>query len=197
MLRHLGRHPSHLQRIAQGLCQGLRRTEMRGHLAEFGEWHQCSTQGEAHVERLRAPRPTLRTMGQGEQRLLEGEHRLPDWLSAGRLCCRRPGNRLRPCPRLTAQGVLGQSFYLLRAPVPREPLQGLDNACVQPPPPLLQQAPVGHLMGQGMLEGIVPLGEEARLVEELGRLEMRQATIAPPRAARRWPGAAARAPRCQ
>ena len=32
-------------------------------------------------------------------------------------------------------------------------------------------------MGQGVLEGVVPLGEEARLVEELGRLQVRQAAM--------------------
>ena len=32
-------------------------------------------------------------------------------------------------------------------------------------------------MGQGMLEGVGGLGEQARLVEELGGLEVRQAAV--------------------
>ena len=45
------------------------------------------------------------------------------------------------------------------------------------PPPLLEQATVGHLVGQGMLEGVDTLGEEVRLIEELGGLEVREATV--------------------
>jgi hypothetical protein len=45
------------------------------------------------------------------------------------------------------------------------------------PPSLLEQRSVGHLLGEGVLEGVLVLGEEARLVEELGRLEMRDTTM--------------------
>ena len=48
---------------------------------------------------------------------------------------------------------------------------------MQHPPPLVQETSVGHLVGEGMLEGILPLGEQARLVEELGRLEVRETTM--------------------
>ena len=121
MLRHLGRHPSHLQRIAQGLCQGLRRTEMHGHLAEFGEGHQGSTQGEAHVELLRVPHPALRPMGQGEQRLLEGEHRLPIGGAQEGFVAGLPAIGDGLVPALPAQGVLGQSFHVLRTRSPASP----------------------------------------------------------------------------
>ena len=50
---------------------------------------------------------------------------------------------------------------------------------MQHPPPLLEQAAVGHLVGEGVLEGILALREEARLVEELGRLQMRKARRQP------------------
>ncbi len=94
--------------------------------------------------------------------------------------------------------MVRQAFDLLGHPVRGERLQGLDNAGVQHPPPLLQQTAVGHLVRQGVLEGVFVLGEQARLVEELGRLEVRQAAMQRrPRAARQWPAAAARAPPCQ
>ena len=48
---------------------------------------------------------------------------------------------------------------------------------MQRPPPLLEQAAVGHLVRQGVLEGVVLLGEEPRLVEELGRLQVRQTAV--------------------
>ena len=91
-----------------------------------------------------------------------------------------------------------QAFDLLGHPVRGERLEGLDDAGVQRPPPLLQETAVGHLVGQGMLEGVLALGEQARLVEELGRLEVRQAAVQRLLGQRRqWPAAAARAPRCQ
>jgi hypothetical protein len=48
---------------------------------------------------------------------------------------------------------------------------------MQRPPPLLEQTAVGHLVGQGMLEGVFALWKEARLVEELGGLEVCEATL--------------------
>ena len=43
------------------------------------------------------------------------------------------------------------------------------------PPPLVQQAAVGDLLRQGVLEGVGQLGEQTRLVQELGVLKMREA----------------------
>jgi hypothetical protein len=40
-----------------------------------------------------------------------------------------------------------------------------------------QQRLIGHLLGQGVLEGVGALREEARLVEELGGLEVRQTAM--------------------
>ena len=46
---------------------------------------------------------------------------------------------------------------------------------VERPPTVLEQAPVGDLVGERVLERVLEIREEARLVEELGRLEMRRA----------------------
>jgi len=64
-----------------------------------------------------------------------------------------------------------QAFDLLGHPLPSERLQGRDNAGMQLPPSLQQEAAVGHLVRQGVLEGVFVLGKEARLVEELGALQ--------------------------
>ena len=66
--------------------------------------------------------------------------------------------------------MVRQAFDLLGHPVGRERLKGLDNPGMQHPPPLLEEAAVGHLMRQGMLEGIYRLGKQARLIEKLGGL---------------------------
>jgi hypothetical protein len=42
---------------------------------------------------------------------------------------------------------VGQAFDLLGHPISGECLQGLDNPSMQPPPPLQQEAAIGHLMG--------------------------------------------------
>ena len=140
----------------------------------------------------------LRQMREGTERLLE----VPHGLAVGRprhgLLPRLPAVRQGLVPHLAPQGMVGQAFDLLGQPVAGERLEGLDDAGVQRPPPLLEQAAVGHLVGEGVLEGVLALGKEARLVEELGRLEVRQAAVQRrPRAARQWPAAAARAPPCR
>jgi hypothetical protein len=43
---------------------------------------------------------------------------------------------------------------------------------VQGTSPLLQETAVGHLVGEGMLEGVFQLGEETGFVEELGGLQV-------------------------
>ena len=63
--------------------------------------------------------------------------------------------------------MVRQTFDLLDHPVGREHLEGLDNTPVQHPPPLQQEAAVGHLVRQGMLEGVFRLGEQARLIQKL------------------------------
>jgi hypothetical protein len=71
--------------------------------------------------------------------------------------------------------MMGQALDLLGNPVPSERLQGLDNAGMQGAPPLLEQRLVGHLLSEGVLEGVLVLGEEAGLIEELGGLQMGEA----------------------
>ncbi len=55
-------------------------------------------------------------------------------------------------------------------------LDGLNDARVQGPASLLEEAPIGHFLGQGMLEGIFQLRGEARLIEELVGLEVHEPT---------------------
>ena len=114
---------------------------------------------------------------EGLERLLEERHRLTERGAVIGLGAGLPAVGHGLVPHLAPQGMVGQAFDLLGHPLGRERLEGLDNAGVEHPPPLLQEAAVGHLVGQGMLEGVLALGKEARLVQELGRLQVRQATV--------------------
>jgi hypothetical protein len=73
--------------------------------------------------------------------------------------------------------MVRQALDLLGHPVPGECFKGLDNPGVEHPSPLQQEAAVGHLVRQGMLEGIFALWEKPRLVEKLGGLQARQAAL--------------------
>ena len=80
-------------------------------------------------------------------------------------------------PRLAPQGMVRQAFDLLDHPLGRERFEGLNNARVQHPPLLQQETTVGYLVRQGVLEGVFLLGEQAGLIQELCRLQMRQAAV--------------------
>src|SRR5262249_51976783 len=58
-----------------------------------------------------------------------------------------------------------------------ERFQGLDDAGVQHPSPLLEETVISHLVRQGVREGEVALGEQPRLVQELSRLQMGEAAV--------------------
>ena len=124
--------------------------------------------------------PGVAVLGQvreGLEGLLEGGHRL-----AERGAVVGPGAGLLAVghglvPHLAPQGMVRQAFDLLGHPLGRQRLEGLDQARVQHPPPLQQEAAVGHLVRQGMLEGVFRLGEQAGLIQELRRLQVRQAAV--------------------
>ena len=73
--------------------------------------------------------------------------------------------------------MVRQPFDLFRHMVGGEPLDGLHDLGMQGAPPLLEEPAVCHLVGEGMLEGVFALGEEARLIEELGSLQVGEAVM--------------------
>ena len=78
-------------------------------------------------------------------------------------------------PQLALEGMVGQPFDRLAPGGRGRAFEGLHDLRVQGPPPLVQQTAVGHLLGEGVLEGVGRLGEEVGLIEELGGLEVPQA----------------------
>src|SRR5712691_2471055 len=83
----------------------------------------------------------------------------------------------RLVPHFAPQGVERQAFDLRGHLIPGERFEGRDDPGMERSPPLLEQTPVGHLMGEGVLEGVLALRKEPRLIEELSGLEMCEATM--------------------
>jgi hypothetical protein len=79
------------------------------------------------------------------------------------------GNGL--CPHLTPERVVGQALNVLGESLRVASLDGLDRPGVESTSALLQEASIRHLVSQRVLERVLDIGEQARLVEELGRLE--------------------------
>ena len=116
------------------------------------------------------PGTRLRQMREGSKRLLEVVH----GLAVG-----RPRQGLLPSlpavchglvPYLAVHGVVCQAVHLLGQPLRGEYFKDLDKTGVQGAPPCLQETAVGHLLCQGMLEGMDLCGEEPRLGEKCGGL---------------------------
>src|SRR5262245_24424180 len=73
--------------------------------------------------------------------------------------------------------MVGQALDMLGHSLPSERFKALYNAGMQYPPPLMEETPIGHFIGESVLEGILTLGKEPCLVQELGRLEVCQTTM--------------------
>ena len=71
---------------------------------------------------------------------------------------------------------MGQPLDVLSQPVGIEPLDGLDDPAMEGAPPVREQAAVGHLAGERVLEGVLEVRNEAGLVQELGPMQGRERT---------------------
>ncbi len=137
---HPGQHSSQPGPIVERPGQVLGLTQQGAAPPMLSQCVQRFIQSEAELE---GQHPGVAVLGQvleGLEGLLEGGHRL-----AERGAVPGPGTGLLAAghglgPHLAPHGMVRQAFHLLGRPVRRERLQGLDNARVQPPPPLQQQA---------------------------------------------------------
>ena len=116
-------------------------------------------------------------MLEGYERLLKAGHRLPVGGLRGRLGSCLPKVEAGLCPALASEGMMGEPVDLVGEAVTREGFQRLHDLCMQHPPPLQEEAAIGHLVREGVLKGVLALGKEPGLVEELGRLEVGQAAM--------------------
>ena len=73
-------------------------------------------------------------------------------------------------PLLAAEGVMAQGLHVLGEAVREEPFDGVNDPGVDQAAPLLEEAPVGYLVRQGVLKRIFAFGEQPCLIEKLGGL---------------------------
>jgi hypothetical protein len=73
--------------------------------------------------------------------------------------------------------MMRQRMVVLREACGKQRFKRLRGAFMQLPPPFQQHRMIGHLMGQRVLEGVGPFGEQVRLIEEFRRLQVRQAAV--------------------
>ena len=71
--------------------------------------------------------------------------------------------------------MVGEAFELFAWTVGGRRLEVLGDRPVELAAALLQQAAVGDLVGQRVLEGVLGFGKQPRLVDELGRLQLTEA----------------------
>jgi hypothetical protein len=135
-----------------------------------------------HRDERRAERDTdvellaqrLRRLGapvQEAESLLEEPDRLPVGRAGHRFVPGLAKVRHRLVHGLTLDSMLGQQLDVLDESIGVQPLHRLDDGGVDQHPAILQEAAVRHLVGQGVGKPVLELGEESRLVEELGGLE--------------------------
>src|SRR5262245_30527223 len=129
---------------------------------------------EAQVNLLLGPLTTFGQLLEGAPRLLEVAERLPQAGAVERAVPRLAAIADRLLPQLPAQRVVCDALHVLCESVHVEPLRCCHNLGVQFAPPVLQQTAIGHFMGQRVLEGVLEIREELRLVEELSFLQVRE-----------------------
>jgi len=68
--------------------------------------------------------------------------------------------------------VVGQPVDMLDQAVRIEPLDRLRDPAMEGATSVLEQTAVGHLVGEGVLEGVLQVREQARLVQKLGLVQV-------------------------
>jgi hypothetical protein len=163
--------------ICQLFSDGFCLAQMCERLLILGERGQRTAQQQPEIDGLLVRGAVGGEVGESRKPLFKVPHGFPVGRCGDRFVPRLAAVGEGLVPHLAPQGVLDQKVYLLVLPVTGQFLQCLNNLGMQGPAPLLEQTIVGHLVCQGMLEGVGWLGEAVGLIEELGGLEVRQPLV--------------------
>jgi hypothetical protein len=128
------------------------------------EWPWRVPQLKANIDGLFQRRLALGKPRQCAEGLLEAHDRLVESRTAGRLDATfaRVGSGL--VPELATKGMVGQLLDVLGQAIGIELLDRLHDPGVKAASSIRQHTAVGHLVGERMLERVLELREETRLI---------------------------------
>ena len=170
-VRHERADPASPAVVVQPLGEGLGLAQALQRPPDFTELAQHRPQLEADLEGLLQRGLALRQRLEDAQRLLEPDPGVRERRPRGRLESGLPEIVHRLLPQLAPDGVMGEPLDLLAEAIPVERLDRLDDPRVKLAAPLLQQAAVRDLVRERVLEGVLEVRKQPRLVEELGGLQ--------------------------
>ena len=166
-----GRDLSQAAPIAERHGERLGGAHVLVHVHELAECPEAVAETDAKVQ---VPLEALRCLGQpleDAQRLFEPLHRVAVGGARGRLDAGATQVVHGFLPELSGERMMGEHVHLLGETLRIEPLDGGGDLGVKRAPPRLQQALVGHVLGECVLEHIFHARKEPGLVDELRRLQ--------------------------
>ena len=166
-----GRDLSQAAPIAECHGERLGGAHVLVHVHELAECPEAVAETDAEVQ---VPLEALRCLGQpleDAQRLFEPLHRVAVGGARGRLDAGATQVVHGFLPELSGERMMGEHVHLLGETLRIEPLDGGGDLGVKRAPPRLQQALVGHVLGECVLEHIFHARKEPGLVDELRRLQ--------------------------
>ena len=164
--------PPEPPRVAERLRQLFRFREHDGVPGGVAEKKEGCTQIDPKIDRLRVALARLRQVRQRRQGLFEMRDRLPVRRLAPRLVGGDSQISHRFFPALPLHRVMAEGLRVLGQPVRVEAFDGVHDAGVQGLAPFREQGAVRDVMGERVLEGVLGIRSQARLVQKLGSLQV-------------------------
>ena len=172
VLAHVQEHPAEPAMVAGGGGQALGVLQMLEDPVELPERVQGRAQVEANVDGLRDHLGRLRQVAERLERLPEPPRRLPMRRAPVRLVPGLARVRHGLLPHAAPEGVVSEALDLLDEAAGVQPLDGPGDPAVEHAPAVLEEAAVRDLVRQRVAEGVLEVGEQVRLVQELGGPQM-------------------------
>ena len=176
IVRHVRTQASEPAFVAKPERERLGIVKARRDATGFAQRHERGAELEQHVDRRREPVTIVRKLTEGGEGPLEVSDGFAVRRARGRALSGAPAEWSGFVPRLRLRCMMCEPISLLVETAGKERLDGDHDPCVQFPPALVKLALVRHLVGERVREGVLELGKESRLVEELRRLQASETT---------------------